>query len=147
MLCTLLVLVKIEDVRILVLVDATVVFVPNVTNVGVDDELLLEGDVIVEIGILLLYSDGELVTASVGVLDMVSDVVLYVRGVEETSVCHVVVDVVTVLGRDVDRRDACDTSIVVVTFSIVLLFTDEDLEIPDVDVVIGVKVLLVDLGE
>ena len=147
MLCTLLVLVKIEDVRILVLVDATVVFVPKVTNVGVDDELLLEGDVIVEIGILLVYSDGELVTASVGVLDMVSDVVLYVRGVEETSVCHVVVDVVTVLGRDVDRRDACDTSIVVVTFSIVLLFTDEDLEIPDVDVVIGVKVLLVDLGE
>ena len=147
MLCTLLVLVKIEDVRILVLVDATVVFVPKVTNVGVDDELLLEGDVIVEIGILLVYSDGELVTSSVGVLDMVSDVVLYVRGVEETSVCHVVVDVVTVLGRDVDRRDACDTSIVVVTFSIVLLFTDEDLEIPDVDVVIGVKVLLVDLGE
>lgn len=147
MLCTLLVLVKIEDVRILVLVDATVVFVPKVTNVGVDDELLLEGDVIVEIGILLVYSDGELVTASVGVLDMVSDVVLYVRGVEETSVCHVVVDVVTVLGRDVDRRDACDTSIVVVTFSIVLLLTDEDLEIPDVDVVIGVKVLLVDLGE
>ena len=147
MLCTLLVLVKIEDVRILVLVDATVVFVPKVTNVGVDDELLLEGDVIIEIGILLLYSDGELVAASVGVLDMVSDVVLYVRGVEETSVCHVVVDVVTVLGRDVDRRDACDTSIVVVTFSIVLLFTDEDLEIPDVDVVIGVKVLLVDLGE
>ena len=147
MLCTLLVLVKIEDVRILVLVDATVVFVPKVTNVGVDDELLLEGDVIVEIGILLVYSDGELVTASVGVLDMISDVVLYVRGVEETSVCHVVVDVVTVLGRDVDRRDACDTSIVVVTFSIVLLFTDEDLEIPDVDVVIGVKVLLVDLGE
>ena len=147
MLCTLLVLVKIEDVRILVLVDATVVFVPKVTNVGVDDELLLEGDVIVEIGILLLYSDGELVTASVGVLDMVSDVVLYVRGVEETSVCHVVVDVVTVLGRDVDRRDACDTSIVVVTFSTVLLFTDEDQEVPDVDVVIGVKVLLVDLGE
>ena len=147
MLCTLLVLVKIEDVRVLVLVDATVVFVPKVTNAGVDDELLLEGDVIVEIGILLVYSDGELVTASVGVLDMVSDVVLYVRGVEETSVCHVVVDVVTVLGRDVDRRDACDTSIVVVTFSIVLLFTDEDLEIPDVDVVIGVKVLLVDLGE
>ena len=147
MLCTLLVLVKIEDVRILVLVDATEVFVPKVTNVGVDDELLLEGDVIVEIGILLVYSDDELVTASVGVLDMVSDVVLYVRGVEETSVCHVVVDVVTVLGRDVDRRDACDTSIVVVTFSIVLLFTDEDLEIPDVDVVIGVKVLLVDLGE
>ena len=147
MLCTLLVLVKIEDVRILVLVDATVVFVPKVTNVGVDDELLLEGDVIVEIGILLVYSDGELVTASVGVLDMVSDVVLYARGVEETSFCHVVVDVVTVLGRDVDRRDACDTSIVVVTFSIVLLFTDEDLEIPDVDVVIGVKVLLVDLGE
>ena len=147
MLWTLLVLVKIEDVRILVLVDATVVFVPKVTNVGVDDELLLEGDVIVEIVILLVYSDGELVTASVGVLDMISDVVLYVRGVEETSVCHVVVDVVTVLGRDVDRRDACDTSIVVVTFSIVLLFTDEDLEIPDVDVVIGVKVLLVDLGE
>ena len=54
MLCTLLVLVKIEDVRILVLVDATVVFVPKVTNVGVDDELLLEGDVIVEIGILLV---------------------------------------------------------------------------------------------
>ena len=147
MLCTLLVLVKIEDVRILVLVDATVAFVPKVTNVGVDDELLLEGDVIVEIGILLVYSDGELVTASVGVLDMISDVVLYVRGVEETSVCHVVVDVVTVLGRDVDRRDACDTSIVVVTFSIVLLLTDEDLEMPDVDVVIGVKVLLVDLGE
>ena len=147
MLCTLLVLVKVEDVRVLVLVDATVVFVPKVTNVGVDDELLLEGDVIVEIGILLVYSDGELVTASVGVLDMVSDVVLYVRGVEETSVCHVVVDVVTVLGRDVDTRDACDTSIVVVTFSIVLLFTDEDQEIPDVDVVIGVKVLLVDLGE
>ena len=147
MLCTLLVLVKIEDVRILVLVDATVVFVPKVTNVGVDDELLLEGDVIVEIGILLVYSDGELVTASVGMLDMVSDVVLYARGVVETSVCHVVVDVVMVLGRDVDRRDACDTSIVVVTFSIVLLFTDEDLEIPDVDVVIGVKVLLVDLAE
>ena len=147
MLCTLLVLVKIEDVRVLVLVDATVVFVPKVTNVGVDDELLLEGDVIVEIGILLVYSDGELVTASVGVLDMVSDVVLYVRGVEETSVCHVVVDVVTVLGRDVDRRDACDTSIVVVTFSIVLLFTDDDQEVPDVDVVIGVNVLLVDLGK
>ena len=147
MLCTLLVLVEIADVRVLVLVDATVVFVPKVTNVGVDDELLLEGDVIVEIGILLVYSDGELVTASVGVLDMVSDVVLYVRGVKETSVCHVVVDAVTVLGRDVDRRDACDTSIVVVTFSIVLLFTDEDQGIPDVDVVIGVKVLLVDLGE
>ena len=77
---------------------------------------------------------------------MVSDLVMFVRGVEETSVFHVVVDAVTVLGRDVDRADACETSIVVVTFAIVLLFTDGDEEISDLDVVIGVEALLVEPG-
>ena len=145
--CIILVLVEVTDVRVLGVFDDAVVCVPIVLYLKVEDVLLIEGDVIVLIGTLLVSSVEEVVTTSGGVLDTVSDVLMYVRGVEETSGFHVVEDTVPVLGRGVDGTDVCDTSVVVVTVFIVLLFTDGDDEIPDVDVVVGIETLLVETGE
>jgi hypothetical protein len=125
-LCKLLVVVEVTYLRVLGVLDAEVVCVGSIRGFGGEDEWLLEGVVIVAIGILLVSSDEEVVTASDGVLDAVSDALMYIRGVEETSGSHDVADTVTVSDRDSDGTDDCDISVVGVTVSIVLLFSDGD---------------------
>ena len=89
--CTLLILVEVTYIRVIGVFDAAVVCLPIVLNLGIVDERLLEGGFVVAIGLLVVFSDEEVVPASGGVLDAVSGVLMYVEGVEKSSGFQVVV--------------------------------------------------------
>ena len=89
--CTLLILVEVTYVRVIGVFEAAVVCSPIVLNFGIVDERLLEGGFVVAIGLLVVFSDEEVVPASGGVLDAVSGVLRYVEGVEKSSGFQVVI--------------------------------------------------------
>ena len=82
---------EVTYVRVIGVFDAAVVYLPIVLNLGIVDERLLEGGFVVAIGLLVVFSDEEVVPASGGVLDAVSGVLMYVEGVEKSSGFQVVV--------------------------------------------------------